>query len=83
MAEQSDLLSTLKSKPGEFTSRMKTYVYPTLPGSDHEVLTYYYGLLEGCQPEGEVDPQAHVSVLRKVSSFAKGIIIIILKNLPG
>ena len=72
-----DILRTLKSKPEDFYSRMSTYVFPGLAGTDHEMLLYYYSLLEGCPvPQGEAEPQQHVKLLRKISGIASGGFII-------
>ena len=46
------ILPTLTTQPDEFASHMQKYVYPTLCGTDHARLLYYYALLEGCKCSG-------------------------------
>ena len=69
-----DVLDTLTSDPTQFTARMHSDVYPTIAGTDHARLVYYYSLLEGCQVEGTVPVTAdtHVKLLKKISAVAEG-----------
>ncbi len=66
------ILTTLVSQPADFTDRMKTYVYPTLEGTDHSCLIYYYSLLDKCQIKHHISPDIHIKLLKKLKPAAPG-----------
>ena len=71
--QQLDLLPTLLGKPAEFCERMATCIYPTIEGSDHARLIYYFTLLQksGVEVKGQfLTPDMHVKLLRKVKAAA-------------
>ena len=69
-----DILPTLKSQPGEFCTRLQTYIYPTLEGRDHARLLYYYSIQSGCDVplEGGLTADAHVKLLKRVKTVMPG-----------
>ena len=67
--------ATLVSNPAKFYERLQADVYPTIEGSDHSRLIYYYTLLQFCAAEIEGDkvkPDVHVRALKKLKSAAPG-----------
>ena len=66
------ILHTLKSQGDEFYDRMKTYVYPTIDGRNHDRLSQYYNYLDGCQPKDDTQPSLHVRLLKKIKSASPG-----------
>lgn len=72
------ILETLQSEPDKFCGHMTTYVYPSLDGTDHLMLTYYYQTMQPCtQPlQGELTADSHVKLLKKLKSVAEGMVLI-------
>ncbi|ELT90143.1 hypothetical protein CAPTEDRAFT_162693 [Capitella teleta] len=68
-----DLLQTLTSDPNQFAERMKRDVYPTISGLDHDRLICYFSLLDGCPVDGQLKPDAHIWLLKKIAAVAKGL----------
>ena len=69
------ILPTLTSKPIDFADRLNLYVFPTIEGSDHNRLIYYYSLLHKCGSKiktGSVTPDTHIKSLKKLKSAAPG-----------
>ncbi|XP_033634879.1 neuroblastoma-amplified sequence-like [Asterias rubens] len=70
------ILPTLTSKPIDFADRLNLYVFPTIEGSDHNRLIYYYSLLHKCGSKiktGSVTPDTHIKSLKKLKSAAPGL----------
>ncbi|KAM3602383.1 uncharacterized protein V6R79_003119 [Siganus canaliculatus] len=71
------LFSTLKGNPQAFYSHMTKYVLPTVEGTDHGRLLYYYTLLDvaGCEPyvTTTIKPESHVKLLKKLRAVAGGL----------
>ncbi|XP_072038105.1 NBAS subunit of NRZ tethering complex-like [Amphiura filiformis] len=68
--------STLVSNPTKFYERLQDDVYPTIEGSDHSRLIYFYTLMQFCAREIEGDkvkPDVHVRALKKLKSAAPGL----------
>ena len=62
-----------------FPERMRQYVYPTIEGTDHSRLMYYYTLLVDCAYEGDsISPAQHVALLKKIKSSAPRMLDFIL-----
>lgn len=55
---------------------MTKYVLPSVEGTDHSRLLYYYTLLEaaGCEPyvTAAITPESHVKLLKKLRAVAGG-----------
>ena len=51
--ERLDLLTSLKKDPAQFRARLQRYVWPTLCGTDHDMLLYYYTLQQHAVEKGE------------------------------
>lgn len=55
---------------------MTKYVLPSVAGTDHSRLLYYYTLLEaaGCEPyvTTAIKPESHVKLLKKLRAVAAG-----------
>ncbi len=67
--------TTLVSNPSKFYERLQADVYPTIEGSDHSRLIYFYTLMQFCaaQIEGDkIKPDVHVRALKKLKSAAPG-----------
>ncbi|XP_076354433.1 NBAS subunit of NRZ tethering complex-like isoform X3 [Tachypleus tridentatus] len=62
---------TLTSEPEKMCERLQEYVYPSIDGTDHSRLFFYYSLLEEC---GNVEdchrltPSSHLKTLKKLKS---------------
>lgn len=75
-SESLGLFGTLKCNPQAFYGHMTKYVLPTVEGTDHGRLLYYYTLLEaaGCEPfvTTTIKPESHVKLLKKLRAVATG-----------
>lgn len=75
-SESLGLFGTLKCDPQAFYSHMTKYVLPSVEGTDHSRLLYYYTLLEaaGCEPyvTTAIKPESHVKLLKKLRAVASG-----------
>ena len=66
-------LNTLHEKPDEFRERMFKYVYPSLDGTAHGTLTYFYTLLSNIPLENDnLSAGDHVKILKRIKSSAPG-----------
>ncbi|XP_036290535.1 neuroblastoma-amplified sequence isoform X3 [Pipistrellus kuhlii] len=76
-AQALHLFETLKTDPEAFHKHMVKYIYPTIGGTDHERLLYYFTLLEGwgCADLGKyaIKPETHVRLLKKFKVVAPGL----------
>ncbi|CAG09076.1 unnamed protein product, partial [Tetraodon nigroviridis] len=76
-SESLGLFGTLKCDPQAFYSHMTKYVLPSVEGTDHSRLLYYYTLLEaaGCEPyvTTAIKPESHVKLLKKLRAVASGL----------
>ncbi|KAK7115948.1 NBAS subunit of NRZ tethering complex-like [Littorina saxatilis] len=71
-----NMLETLREKPQEFCSCLYTHVYPSVSGSDHARLLYFFSLLEGQDEENllcEMPAAEHGKLLKKLKSVAPDI----------
>ncbi|XP_038071968.1 neuroblastoma-amplified sequence-like, partial [Patiria miniata] len=71
-----NILPTLASQPADFYDRLNLYVFPTIEGSDHNRLIYYYTLLQSCGSKvkgGLVTPEVHIKSLKKLKAAAPGL----------
>ena len=66
------ILPSLKSRPDEFHDRMLKYVYPSLEGTHHGQLIFYYTLLQGCGDQDKISPETHLRLLKKIKPAAPG-----------
>lgn len=69
---QVHILSVLQADSAAFIARLKRYVWPSLNGSDHAMLVYYYSLVAGCKEQGGEDPDTHSKLLKKLMLIAPG-----------
>ena len=69
-----NILEVLRSKPDDFCERMNTYVYPSLEGTDHQMLLFYYSTMQGCDMvlQGGLTADSHVKLLKKLKSVTAG-----------
>ncbi|XP_028652676.1 NBAS subunit of NRZ tethering complex [Erpetoichthys calabaricus] len=71
------LLQILKSNPESFHDHMTKYVYPSIEGTDHLRLLYYFTLLEKCDcsdlVKNRIKPETHVRLLKKLKAVATGL----------
>lgn len=78
-SESLGLFDTLQCDPQAFYSHMTKYVLPTVEGTDHSRLLYYYTLLEaaGCEPcvTTVIKPESHVKLLKKLRAVTSGKLI--------
>ncbi|XP_041464544.1 neuroblastoma-amplified sequence-like [Lytechinus variegatus] len=75
-SHQLDLIATLLERPEDFCERMETCIYPTIEGSDHQRLIYYFTLLQksGAEVKGLViTPDMHVKLLKKIKAAASSL----------
>eukprot|EP00057_Strongylocentrotus_purpuratus_P023613 XP_011678087.1 PREDICTED: neuroblastoma-amplified sequence [Strongylocentrotus purpuratus] len=75
-SHQLDLVATLLERPDNFCERMETCIYPTIEGSDHQRLIYYFTLLHksGAEVKGQViTPDMHVKLLKKIKAAASSL----------
>ena len=81
--ERLDLLTSLKKDPAQFRARLQRYVWPTLCGTDHDMLLYYYTLQQHAVGTGEGeeakkegkrqdDPEMHTRLLKRIMTIASG-----------
>ncbi|XP_035662778.1 neuroblastoma-amplified sequence-like [Branchiostoma floridae] len=74
--QETDTLSVLASSPNEMAQRMEESVYPSLAGTDHGTLMYYFQVMAGSgtslEPCG-LKPSIHTSLLRKIKPAAPGL----------
>lgn len=68
------ILPTLREQGPEFVEKMRTYVYPSIEGTDHTRLLYYYTLVAGLDTPltGTLTGNAHVKLLKKINFSAEG-----------
>ncbi|XP_048258558.1 NBAS subunit of NRZ tethering complex-like isoform X1 [Haliotis rufescens] len=69
------ILPELTEQPDKFCERMYKYVFPTIDGTDHERLMYFFQLLDKHDP-GQIQgqtPDAHVKLLKKLKPVAPGL----------
>ncbi|XP_019619051.1 PREDICTED: neuroblastoma-amplified sequence-like [Branchiostoma belcheri] len=73
---ETDTLAVLASSPDEMAQQMEGSVYPSLAGTDHAALLYYYQVMSGSgtslEPCG-LKPSVHASLLRKIKPAAPGL----------
>ncbi|MBN3294406.1 NBAS protein, partial [Polypterus senegalus] len=71
------LLQILKSNPENFHDHMTKYVYPSIEGTDHLRLLYYFTLLEKCDcsdlVKNRIKPETHIRLLKKLKAVATGL----------
>lgn len=69
-----NIVDVLRSRPDDLCERMSTYVYPSLDGTDHQRLLFYYTTMQGCEKslEGGLSADSHVKLLKKLKSVAGG-----------
>ncbi|XP_077988543.1 NBAS subunit of NRZ tethering complex-like [Glandiceps talaboti] len=69
-------LPSLVSQSADFYKRAKTYILPSISGTDHTRLIYYYTLLDSCS-NGDVSelmkPDVHLKLLKKIKSAVPGL----------
>ncbi|XP_053405478.1 NBAS subunit of NRZ tethering complex-like [Mercenaria mercenaria] len=70
-----NIIEVLRSRPDEFCERMNTYVYPSLDGTDHQMLLFYYSTMQGCEKvlQGRLTADNHVKLLKRLKSVASGL----------
>jgi len=68
------VLETLQSEPEKFCDHMTTYVYPSLEGTNHAMLVYYYYTMQPCKQvlQGGQTADCHVKLLKKLKAVAVG-----------
>ncbi|XP_014673695.1 PREDICTED: neuroblastoma-amplified sequence-like isoform X2 [Priapulus caudatus] len=74
--ERLDILPQLQSEPAVLWERMRTYVYPSIHGTDHARLLYYYSTLQACGEhgrDGDMPAAEHIRLLRKIKPAAPGL----------
>ncbi|XP_069137324.1 NBAS subunit of NRZ tethering complex-like [Argopecten irradians] len=69
------IVSVLKERSGDFVGKMSTYVYPSVEGTDHSRLLYYYTLMLGIDTPlaGTLTADSHVKLLKKIKFSAEGL----------
>ncbi|XP_021365609.1 neuroblastoma-amplified sequence-like [Mizuhopecten yessoensis] len=69
------ILSVLKERNENFVTKMTTYVYPSVEGTDQARLLYYYTLMSGIDTPlaGSLTADAHVKLLKKTKFSAEGL----------
>ncbi|XP_066274218.1 NBAS subunit of NRZ tethering complex-like [Branchiostoma lanceolatum] len=74
--KETDTLAVLSSSPDEMAQCMEKSVYPSLAGTDHGALMFYYQVMAGSgtslEPCG-LKPSVHASLLRKIKPAAPGL----------
>ncbi|XP_031558111.1 neuroblastoma-amplified sequence-like isoform X2 [Actinia tenebrosa] len=73
-----EMMTCLMKDPVQTSIRMMNNIYPTIDGTMHARLIYYYMLLQQCQEKNApvqdvLDAQTHVKVLKKLKSAAPGL----------
>ncbi|KAI8481341.1 hypothetical protein Bbelb_409050 [Branchiostoma belcheri] len=73
---ETDTLAVLASSPDEMAQQMEGSIYPSLAGTDHAALLYYFQVMSGSgtslEPCG-LKPSVHASLLRKIKPAAPGL----------
>ena len=70
---QQGLMHALSAQPEELAKRMAQFVYPTIAGTDHGRLLYYYSLLDTAKAVVKgVPPDTHIRLLKKIRPAAPG-----------
>ncbi|XP_033750641.1 neuroblastoma-amplified sequence-like [Pecten maximus] len=69
------ILAVLKERGGDFVGKMSTYVYPSVEGTDHARLLYYYTLMSGIDTPlaGTLTADTHVKLLKKIKFSSEGL----------
>lgn len=70
-----DIVNLLTSQPRQLWERMHRYVYPSIHGTDHSRLLYYYSILENYEEHNEKEQitiSDHIKYLKKIKSAAPG-----------
>ncbi|XP_060067245.1 NBAS subunit of NRZ tethering complex-like [Ylistrum balloti] len=69
------ILPVLREREEDFVKKMTTYVYPSVEGTDHSRLLYYYTLMSGINMPlaGTLTAETHVKLLKKVKFTAEGL----------
>nr|XP_006006206.1 PREDICTED: neuroblastoma-amplified sequence isoform X2 [Latimeria chalumnae] len=71
------LFEILKTSPDAFYEHMNKYVYPSIDGTDHVRLLYYFTLLENCgcgeYVKQVIKPDTHIRLLKKFKAVASGL----------
>ncbi|KAL4228277.1 hypothetical protein ACF0H5_013708 [Mactra antiquata] len=67
-----NILEVLQSKAEKFCERMTTYVYPSIEGTNHQMLMYYYSTMSACdiKLQGNITADSHIKLLKKLRSIA-------------
>ncbi|XP_064620288.1 NBAS subunit of NRZ tethering complex-like [Lineus longissimus] len=68
-----NVLALLKQNADQFRVRMKTYIYPTIEGTDYDRLIYYYTLLDGCEGKEKLSADTHIKLLKKIKAIIPNI----------
>ncbi|CAN7992702.1 unnamed protein product [Ixodes hexagonus] len=71
------MLDVLLGNPSGFRDLLTDRIFPSLDGSDHGVMVFFYSLLENCAPGlpsgGDLSPVEHLKLLGKLRKACPGV----------